>query len=34
MILKHLKMKILVNAHDLTLRQAYEKYKNGELKEV
>lgn len=32
--LKHLKIKILVNAHELTLRQAYEKYKNGELKEV
>jgi len=31
--LKHIKMKILVNAHDLTLRQAYEQYKNGELKE-
>ncbi len=32
--LKHLNMKIFVNAHDLTLKQAYEKMKNGELQEI
>ncbi len=31
--LQHIKMKILVNAHDMTLRQAYEHYRSGELKE-
>ncbi len=31
--LKHIKMKILVNAHEMTLRQAYDHYRNGELKE-
>jgi len=31
--LKHIKMKILVNAHDMTLRQAYDHYKSGDLKE-
>jgi predicted Fe-Mo cluster-binding NifX family protein len=32
--LKHLKMKIFVNAHDMTLRQAYNNYKDGNLKEI
>jgi predicted Fe-Mo cluster-binding NifX family protein len=32
--LAHLKMKIYVGAQELTLRQAFEKYKAGELKEV
>ncbi len=32
--LKHLKMKIFVNANDLTLKQAYDKYIAGELKEI
>lgn len=32
--LKHLNMKIFVNAHNLTLKQAYEKYKNSELQEL
>ena len=32
--LKHIKMKIFVGAQELTLRQAFEKYKAGELKEV
>ena len=32
--LKHLKMKIFVNAHDITIKQAYEHYKNGKLKEI
>jgi predicted Fe-Mo cluster-binding NifX family protein len=32
--LAHLKMKIFVGAQELTLRQAFEKYKAGELKEV
>jgi predicted Fe-Mo cluster-binding NifX family protein len=31
---KHLKIKIFVNAYDMTLRQAYEHYKNGELQEL
>lgn len=32
--LKHLKMRIFVDAHDMTLRQAYTAYKKGELREV
>lgn len=32
--LKHIKMKIFINAHDMTLKQAYEHYKKGELKEI
>jgi predicted Fe-Mo cluster-binding NifX family protein len=32
--LKQLDMKIFVDAHDLTIRQAYEHYKNGKLKEI
>lgn len=32
--LAHMKMKIFVGAQDLTLKQAYEKFKNGELKEI
>ncbi|HAH59817.1 MAG: NifB/NifX family molybdenum-iron cluster-binding protein [Lentimicrobiaceae bacterium] len=32
--LAHMKMKIFVGAQDMTLKQAYEKYKSGELKEV
>ena len=32
--LAHMKMKIFVGAQDLTLKQAYEKYKSGELKEI
>ncbi|NTW24352.1 MAG: dinitrogenase iron-molybdenum cofactor biosynthesis protein [Lentimicrobium sp.] len=31
--LKHIEMKILVNAHGMTLRQAYEHYQTGDLKE-
>ncbi len=31
--LKHLSMKILVNAHGMTLKQAYDQYQNGGLKE-
>ncbi|GAB1403534.1 MAG: NifB/NifX family molybdenum-iron cluster-binding protein [Lentimicrobiaceae bacterium] len=31
--LAHMKLKIFTGAQDLTLRQAFEKYKNGELKE-
>lgn len=31
--LKHLTMKILVNAHGMTLRQAYDHYLNGDLNE-
>ncbi len=32
--LKHLDMKIYVDAHNLTLKQAYDKYLKGELKEI
>jgi len=32
--LKHHHMRIFVDAHDMTLKQAYEQYKNGKLKEV
>lgn len=32
--LKHIKMKIFVDAHGLTIRQAYDNYKSGNLKEV
>ncbi|MGE0077125.1 MAG: NifB/NifX family molybdenum-iron cluster-binding protein [Bacteroidales bacterium] len=32
--LKHLNMKIFVDAHNLTLEQAYESYRNGVLTEV
>lgn len=32
--LKHIKMKIFVDAHDMTLRQAYEHYKSGKLREL
>jgi len=31
--LKHISMKILVNAHGMTLKQAYDHYLNGDLKE-
>ena len=32
--LAHINLKIFVGAQDLTLKQAYEKYKSGELKEI
>jgi len=32
--LKHLKMKVFVDAHNITLRQAYDDYKSGKLKEL
>ena len=32
--LKHLNMKIFVDAHDMTLKQAYAQYKTGKLKEI
>lgn len=32
--LKHLQMKIFVNAHNLTVLQAYEQYKSEELLEI
>ncbi|MFH2143539.1 MAG: NifB/NifX family molybdenum-iron cluster-binding protein [Bacteroidota bacterium] len=32
--LKQLNMKIFVDAHDMTIKQAYENYKNGKLKEI
>lgn len=32
--LKHLKMKIFINAHDLTIKQAYEQFMNGKLTEI
>jgi len=32
--LKKLNMKIYVDAHDLTLEQAYQNYRNGALKEI
>jgi len=32
--LKNHHMRIFVDAHDMTLKQAYEQYKNGKLKEV
>jgi len=32
--LKNLNMKIYIDAHNLTLEQAYEKYKNGALKQI
>ena len=31
--LKHSKIKIFVNAHDITLKQAYEQYQKGLLNE-
>lgn len=31
--LKHSKIKILINAHDMTLKQAYEQYQKGLLNE-
>ncbi len=33
-VLKHLTMKIFVNTHEMTIKQAYEYYKNGKLKEI
>ncbi len=32
--LKHIKMKIFVDAQDMTLRKAYENYKSGKLREL
>jgi len=32
--LKQLNMKIFINAHNMTIKQAYENYKNGSLKEI
>jgi len=32
--LKQLTMKIFVNTHEMTIKQAYEHYKNGKLKEI
>ncbi len=32
--LAHMKMKIFIGAQDMTLKQAYEKYKSGDLKEI
>lgn len=32
--LSHLKLKIYVNAHEMTLREAYENFTKGNLKEV
>ena len=32
--LKHIKMRIFIDAHDMNLKQAYENYKNGKLKEI
>lgn len=32
--LKHLNMKIYIDAHNMTLKQAYEQYKTGKLKEI
>lgn len=32
--LKQINMKIFADAHDMTIKQAYEQYKKGELKEI
>lgn len=32
--LKHLNMKIFINAHDISVKEAYEKYKNNQLTEM
>lgn len=32
--LKHIKMRIFVDAQDMNIREAYENYKNGNLKEI
>lgn len=32
--LKHIKMRIFVNAHNLTIQQAYDQYRNGVLNEI
>lgn len=32
--LKKIDMKIFVDAHDITIKEAYERYKNGKLKEI
>jgi predicted Fe-Mo cluster-binding NifX family protein len=32
--LKHLNMKIFIDAKEMTLKQAYEKYKQGKLREI
>jgi predicted Fe-Mo cluster-binding NifX family protein len=32
--LKHLEIRIFVNAHELTVKQAYESYKSGKLTEL
>jgi predicted Fe-Mo cluster-binding NifX family protein len=32
--LKKLNMKIFINAHNMTVKQAYENYKTGSLKEI
>lgn len=32
--LKHLNIQIFVNAHNMTLKQAYESYKSGKLKKI
>lgn len=32
--LKQINMKIFIEAHDMTVKQAFELYKNGELKEL
>jgi predicted Fe-Mo cluster-binding NifX family protein len=32
--LKKINMKIFVDAHDMTIKEAYEQYKNGKLKEI
>jgi predicted Fe-Mo cluster-binding NifX family protein len=32
--LKHIKMRIFVNAHNLTLKEAYDNYKIGKLDEI
>jgi predicted Fe-Mo cluster-binding NifX family protein len=32
--LKHLKMKIFTNAHNITLKEAYEQYREGKLTEL
>lgn len=32
--LKQLNMKIFVDAHEMTIKEAYEQYKNGNLKEI
>ena len=32
--LKHLEMRIFINAHNLTIKQALQQYKNGMLQEI